>query len=251
MHNDFWKNLNERFTRIHLKDTELHTRSGMVYINPYVKLAAGWCVFLLLLILFLIICKPFAKQDASGIDNEPISSQNNSNSESGKLGQADAEFLRNEYPEVNSFVENYMQALTGCDMNLLSTMVVDASQFNAEMLQKRKEFIIGYSNIDCYTKPGLTEGSYVVYAVMNTQIQGVNAQPLSLHQFYLIPTAYGGFMQDNTSSTNPDIETYLEKVSQEPDVKDLMNRVNTNNEEAAQADETLKAFYDMMNGTTE
>lgn len=246
MHKDFWKRINERFNRIHLQDTEIRTGAGIFYINPYVKLIAGWCLFLILLIVFLAVCKPFTKKDASNVDDKQISSKTDENP-----GQADADFLRNEYPEVNSFVENYMQALTGCDMNLLGTMVVDASQFNMDMLQKRKEFIVGYSNIDCYTKPGLTEGSYVVYAVMNTQIQGVNAQPLSLHQFYLVPNAYGGFMQDNTSSTNPDIEAYLDKVNQEPDVTELMNRVNTNNEEAAQADETLKAFYDMMNGTTE
>lgn len=246
MHKDFWKRLNERFNRIHLQDTELRTGSGIFYINPYMKLIAGWCIFLILVLVFLVVCKPFEKKDASDADNKQISSEADE-----KQGQSDADFLRNEYPEVNSFVENYMQALIGCDMNLLSTMVMDASQFNMDMLQKRKQYIIGYSNIDCYTKPGLTEGSYVVYAVMNTQIQGVNAQPLSLHQFYLVPNEYGGFMQDNTSSTNPDIEAYLDKVSQEPDVKELMNRVNTNNEEAAQADETLKAFYDMMNGATE
>ena len=52
-------------------------------------------------------------------------------------------------------------------------------------------------------------------------------------------------------STDPDIEAYLDKVNKEPDVKDLMDRVNKNNDDAAQADETLKAFYDMMNGTVE
>lgn len=246
MHSDFWKKLNEQFDRIHLQDTEIKTKSGTIYINPNVKLILGWLIFMILVVIFLAVCKPFSKKDAGDGTGNQGNEQSSEN-----LGQSDAEFLRNEYPEVNSFIENYMQALTNCDINLLGTMVVDSSQFNEEMLQKRKQFIVGYSNIDCYTKPGLSEGSYVVYAVMNTQIQGVNAQPLSLHQFYLIPSEYGGFLQDNTSSTDPDIEAYLDKVNKEPDVKDLMDRVNKNNDDAAQADETLKAFYDMMNGTAE
>ena len=246
MHSDFWKKLNEQFDRIHLQDTEIKTKSGTIYINPNLKLILCWLIFMILVVIFLVVCKPFSKKDTDSQAGVPEKEQSSS-----ELGQSDAEFLRNEYPEVNSFIENYMQALTNCDINLLGTMVVDSSQFNEEMLQKRKQFIVGYSNIDCYTKPGLSEGSYVVYAVMNTQIQGVNAQPLSLHQFYLIPSEYGGFLQDNTSSTDPDIEAYLDKVNKEPDVKDLMDRVNKNNDDAAQADETLKAFYDMMNGTAE
>lgn len=237
MQDNIWKKLNQKFDKIHLQDTEIKTGTETVYINPTIKLIAAWGVFLVAALLFLLIGKPFAngeEKPSNGMGDTIISNQEYT------------PFVRNEYPEVNSFVENYLNALTTADINVLSTMVIDPAQFDAERLQKRKELVLNYSNVDCYTKPGLTEGSYVVYAVVNTQIAGVDIQPLSLHQFYLIPNEFGGFLQDNTASTNPEIETYMNQIDRDPDVVELFARVNKNNEESAQADEALKAFYERI-----
>ena len=241
MQDSAWSRWNQKFNKIHLQDTELHTGTESVYINPAVKLAVGWGVFLLAFLLFLVIGKPFVKKEANtdvhSSGEEVVSSEDY------------VPFERNEYPEVNSFVENYLNALTNADINVLNTMVVDTSQFDIAWLEERREYILSYSNVDCYTKPGLTEGSYVVYAVVNTEIADVNVeiQPLSLHQFYLIPNEYGGFLQDNTTGTNPDIDAYLAQIEQDPDVVKLYERVNQNNEEAANADAALKAFYERIN----
>lgn len=235
MRDNFWNIWNQKFDKIHLKDTELKYGTERIYINPTIKLAVAWGIFLIAILLFLLIGKPFAK-------DKDVSSGNPGE----KTGSNDeyVAFERNEYPEVNSFVENYMKALTSGDMNVLSTMVADPSQFqDGERMQKRMELVLNYSNIDCYTKPGLTEGSYVVYAVMNTQIPEVDVQPLSMHQFYLVPNEFGGFLHNNIANTDLDIEAYMNQIDRDPDVVELYERVDKNNEESAQADESLRAFY--------
>ncbi|MCM1494408.1 MAG: hypothetical protein NC089_01250 [Bacteroides sp.] len=238
MQDNFWKNWNEKFDKLHLQDTELRYGVQKIYINPAVKLIAAWAVFVLAFVLFILIGKPFAKED--GIPVGKSGEQTGSNEEF-------VAFERNEYPEVNSFVENYMKALTSGDMNVLSTMVVDPSQFaDGERMQKRMELVLNYSNIDCYTKPGLTEGSYIVYAVMNTQIPDVDVQPLSLHQFYLMPNEFGGFLHNNIASTDVEIEAYMNQIDRDPDVVELYERVDKNNEESAQTDESLRAFYERI-----
>lgn len=238
MQDNFWKNWNEKFDKLHLQDTELRYGVQKIYINPAVKLIAAWAVFVLAFVLFILIGKPFAKKD--GIPVGKSGEQTGSNEEF-------VAFERNEYPEVNSFVENYMKALTSGDMNVLSTMVADPSQFtDSERMQKRMELVLNYSNIDCYTKPGLTEGSYIVYAVMNTQIPDVDVQPLSLHQFYLMPNEFGGFLHNNIASTDVEIEAYMNQIDRDPDVVELYERVDRNNEESAQADESLRAFYERI-----
>ncbi len=221
MQDSIWRKWNRTFDRIHLQDTELKAGGASVFINPAVKLAVGWAVFLIAALLFLLIGKPFSA--ASYVP-----------------------FERNQYPEINSFVENYQKAYTNCDLMVLSTMVMDPEQFNETELQKRRELVQGYSNFDCYTKPGLEKGSYVVYAVMNTQIAGVSIQPLSLHRYYLIPNEYGGFLLDNRSESNPQLDAYLDRIAQDPDVEELVDRVNQNNMESAQSDEALRAFYEKI-----
>lgn len=237
MQENFWKKINRKYDELHLQDTEIRTSGESVFINPTVKLVVAWGLFLLVFILFLIIGKPFAKADkpAVGMDGTIISNEEY------------IPFERNEYPEVNSFVENYLNAITTADINVLSTMVVDPAQFDVAILERKKQMVLNYSNVDCYTKPGLTEGSYVVYAVVNTQIAGVEIQPLSLHQFYLMPNEFGGFVQNNTASTNPEIDAYMNQIDRDPDVVDLYKRVNDNNTESAKNDEALRAFYESIN----
>lgn len=238
MQDNLWTRWNRKFDKIHLEDTEIKTSGETVYINPTVKLIVAWAIFLVALLLFLIIGKPFAKQGGQssvGADGTIISNEEYT------------PFERNEHPEINSFVENYLNALTSADINVISTMVVDPAQFNVEAMQKKKELVLNYSNVDCYTKPGLTEGSYVVYALVNTQIVGVEIQPLSLHQFYLIPNEYGGFLQYNTASTDPEIDAYINKIERDPDVVELYERVDENNIESAKQDDALRLFYESIN----
>ncbi len=240
MKENVWTQWNRTFERIHFKDTEIKISGESVFINPSIKLILGWGVFAVLLVLFLFIGKPFS-QDAAAIgdvtgdaDDEIISNEDY------------VPFERNEYPEVNAFVESYLNALTSCDINLLSTMVVDPAQFNIDDLSKRQEYANSYSNIECYTKPGLTEGSYVVYALVNTQIPNVTVQPLSLHEFYLIPNENGGFLHYNVIATNSDIEEYMNQIDRDPDVIELFERVLANNEESAKVDDSLRQFYESI-----
>lgn len=240
MEENFWAKLNRAFERVHLRDTEIKTNGESVYINSTIKFILGWVIFLVLVLLFLLIGKPFSKDaavdgDAGGQGNAEIISNEDY-----------VPFEHNEYPEVNAFVESYLNALTSCNVNLLSTMVVDPAQFSVEELTKRQEYANGYSNVDCYTKPGLTEGSYVVYALVNTQIPNVTVQPLSLHEFYLIPNENGGFLHDNTIGTNPEIEEYMNQIDRDPDVTELFTRVEQNNVESAKVDDSLRQFYESI-----
>ncbi len=240
MEESFWTKLNRAFERVHLRDTEVKTSGESVFINPTMKFILGWGIFLILVFLFLLIGKPFSKEE--------VTEDNNIGATDDKIiSNVDyVPFARNEYPEINAFVESYLNALTSCDVNLLSTMVVDPGQFNIDELTKRQEYAVSYSNVECYTKPGLTEGSYVVYALVNTQIPNVTVQPLSLHQFYLIPNENGGFLHDNTTATNPEIEEYMNQIDRDPDVMELFTRVDQNNTESAKVDDSLRQFYESI-----
>lgn len=277
MANDFWKQVNRRFNRIHFRDTEIKTRGESIYINPTMKFIIVWAVFLIAVILFLIIGKPFSKNkktesDQTGqntavtAEKDQTDEKNNGQAEGSSsedvqaadgIGTTPADaagedklIRRNEYPAVNSFAESYLNAVTNCDYNVLCSMVSDPSQINMEELEKRLNYATKYSNPECYTAPGLSEGSFVVYVVVNTQIPDVNVQPLSIHQFYLIPTAYGGYVHDNTIASDPDIMAYINELNQNPEIVKVFDRVEQNNIDSAAQDESLQQFYDKLNAAT-
>ncbi|MBQ8984010.1 MAG: hypothetical protein IJ079_10540 [Lachnospiraceae bacterium] len=282
MANDFWKQWNRRFNRLHFRDTEIKTKGDSIYINPTMKFIFVWAVFLIALILFLVIGKPFSKdkkdtdqpgQDVSitadnGQDEQESKDGKSSASTENTSSEADSDpdgtaadpavspdddklIKRNEYPAVNSFAESYLNATTNCDYNMLCTMVSDPTQINMDELEKRLNYATKYSNPECYTAPGLSEGSFVVYVVVNTQIPGVNVQPLSIHQFYLIPTAYGGYVHDNTITSDSEIMAYIRELDQNPEIIKVFDRVEQNNIDSAAQDETLQQFYDKINAATE
>ena len=280
----FLVKFNRIFNKIHFEDSEFHSGGETVFVNPTMKFIAGWAVFLVLLLLFLLIGKPFSgEKNSGGVGSSTGSNIENGNAgtggqASGNAGQSsgdagsqgtgsgagtvndngtsegDSAFVadpnapleHNEHSEVNAFVESYFNAYVNCNIAVLSTLVVDPSQYTEEDLRNHLEFASNYSNIDCYTKPGLTENSYVVYSVVNTQIPEVNVQPLSIHQFYLIRNEYGGLVYDNTFTANPEIAEFLTQANQDPDVVKLIERVNENNQASAEADETLRAFYEKI-----
>ena len=239
MQNNFFRRLNQVFNRIHLQDTEIKTKGESIYINPTVKLIIGWSIFLVAFLLFIIIGKPCAHtgNGTAGGQKEQTSNEDY------------VPFQRNEYPEINSFVENYLNAITSEDVTVLSTMVKDPTPYTPERLSQRKQYVLSYSNVDCYTKPGLTDGSYVVYAIVNTQIPGVEVQPLSMHLLYLVPNEYGGFILDNTTVSEPDIDAYLNQIERDPDVVELYDRVTQNNDESAARDEELQNFRNSIQDT--
>lgn len=230
-----WKTLYRKWKKAHLTDSEFKIGKETVYFNPTVKLTVAWVVFILVVILAFMISNNVKKKS-----NEKHTDMNS------KEEMSYTPFEKNQYPEINTFVENYLNALTNCDIATISSMVVDGSQYNADILAKRKEYITGYSNVVCYTKPGLDDNSYIVYAVVNTQIIGVDIQPLSLHQFYLTKNESGNWIHNNMIANNPEIEEYLNKIDRDEDVVKLYQTVDQNNTESAQSDESLKAFYEKI-----
>ena len=89
----------------------------------------------------------------------------------------------------------------------------------------------------------------MVYAIVNTQIPGVEVQPLSMHLLYLVPNEYGGFILDNTTVSEPDIDAYLNQIERDPDVVELYDRVTQNNDESAARDEELQNFRNSIQDT--
>jgi len=153
--------------------------------------------------------------------------------------------LLDENDEINILVVTYLNALTSCDKNLLQKSTTDPSQFDdMTLVTNTARIVTSFSNIKCYSMKGLTEDTYVVYAVSNISINGVRSKPLDIVRYYVVK-GENGYLIDN-SSLSKEVYDYIESLKQNSSVSSLYRQVNEDEERCAKEDETFKAFYDRL-----
>lgn len=69
---------------------------------------------------------------------------------------------KNAYPTVNALMNKYYEALGSKDVTTLKTLVDTLSAEDEEAIVNN-QYIDSYSSVETYTKPGVTDGSYVVF----------------------------------------------------------------------------------------
>lgn len=151
----------------------------------------------------------------------------------------------NGHPEVNALIQAFYQAAAEGDMQQLSAMAQGLDEKELIYLEKRSAYIEEYQNLVCYTKPGLEEGSYVVYASydmkfkdMETLVPGVSP--------YLVRMGEDGVYYIYEGEVDQEVDAYLTEVSLQDDVVDLYSRVQVRYDEAVAEDQELEAFLDQM-----
>ena len=151
----------------------------------------------------------------------------------------------NSHPEVNAVIEAYYQAAAQGDTEQLGALARGIGKEMLIYLQKRSAYIDTYQNLVCYTKDGLEEGSYVVYASydvkfydMETPVPGVSP--------HLVQQDQDGTYYIYEGEVAPEVDSYLKEISAQDDVVDLCNRVQVRYDEAVAEDEALSQFLDQM-----
>lgn len=244
MKKNLFDKMSDSYEEFHLKDTEIHKGGSTIVISPKLKLALGWSMFILCLVLvYVVIGNPFGKDTTiSAEDKEMVLNQ-----------EIDVEeehdtiipYEKDADDELNDFIASYLKAITDCDNLALQDMVTDASEFSdAEDLKKKAEFITAYDNITIYSKEGLDEGSYVAFVVANVTIAGVNSSPYDILTLYIINGARGYLVNNGTLSA--DAEAYIEKIKGDEDIQKIYRSVEKRNNELREKDASLREFYEII-----
>ena len=149
------------------------------------------------------------------------------------------------YPEVNALISEYYQAVTDQDTEKIRTLVDSIDEENLIYLQKMGNYIESYNELKCYTKKGPAENSFVVYASyevkfkdMDTMVPGVSP--------YLVYAREDGSYYIHEGEVDENVNLYLEEISAQDDVVDLMNRVQVAFNDAVQENEELYEYLARM-----
>lgn len=162
----------------------------------------------------------------------------------------DNPLMDEKYPEISDVVKNYLDAYLIEDseqrMSVLAQYVDNMGDISDI---SQKDYIAGYSDVECYTKEGPYENTYVVYAYYQMELKNIATKVPSIDRLYVIRDSNTGnvYIHNGVSS---DIKAYMEEVTADEDVQELFEEVNQEYQEALESDEQLKAYFSKLQPET-
>lgn len=149
--------------------------------------------------------------------------------------------------EVNQLVNNYLMARTKADQTTLQRLVTDPSEFDdMKSVQIAAEYITAYNKTTCYTVPGYTADSYIVYELSNLTIKDVDSEPLDIRSMYVVKQTDGSYKIDNSNLSDAE-SSYINDITASDDIQAIYEHVKENNDYLLRTDESFKKFQNMYN----
>ncbi len=152
----------------------------------------------------------------------------------------DEPLAENAYENVNDLMRTFYTALAEGDMDTVRTLKDYNTDREIITYEKKSEFIESYDNVNCYTKPGIEENSYFVYATYDVKIKDIATEAPGLNAFYVYTADDGSLKIDGDTEEN--IKAAFKLVTNQDDVVDLYNKIDVNYTEATASDEALDQF---------
>lgn len=133
---------------------------------------------------------------------------------------AAGELELNAYPQVNALIEKYYAALTGKDVQSLKELV-DELDPSDESAITNSQYIEGYSNVQVYTKKGMTDTSYVVFAAYDHKYVGYDTLLPGISYLY-VDTKEDGSLYI-VADPNEEQLAYISEQLEDAKVQELLN----------------------------
>lgn len=182
--------------------------------------------------------KPASAGDAQ-TGMQTVSGESAANAETEKADIVPLE--ENAVPEVNELLQQYYQAAADGDMDTLNALVNTYDEDTQIYLEKMSGHIEYYQNIVCYTKPGPVDGSYIVYAYYEVKFKDLDTAVPGISPYLVYPKEDGS-LYIYEGDVDEAVNAYVEEVSAQDDVIDLMNRVQVVFNEAVMQDDNLNNY---------
>lgn len=149
-----------------------------------------------------------------------------------------------ENSDIDNFFEDYYAAKAKSDISKIKSLYRDPSKAETlEQLQKKVKFIEDYLNIKTYSKKGLEEGTYIVYAYHEIKFTNINTLAPGLSKFYLVTDDEGNLRIFSGEMEAELLEYYVARNNDE-DVQELIKMTEDKSKKAKKSDEDLKIFWD-------
>ena len=215
----------------------------------------GGAILIIVVVLFCGIRACSGSNKGNSGDEQKTTSEDQGNVPSSPISEGESEEKKEDAnpmetadADVTALITSYYQALGEKDIATLKTLEDDFTPSDESKVTNLKDYIEGYEVGDVYTKKGMTDDSYVVYACFSYICQGVETKAPALTQFYVYKNSEGNWVINNGALQDSEISAYMEKQLSDSDVSALIKKVQNELDQAQQSDPSLEEF---LNGLGE
>ena len=170
--------------------------------------------------------------------------------EAGQPEVKNDEYEVDAHPEVKELVSTYYNSYAAGDIDKLLAITQSLSDMEKSYVKMMNEYVESYSDVTCYTKEGLEEGSFMVSATFNMNCTGVEGGLPGMDFFYIRTDKDGKIYIDNRYSsfnrnikeqeTEPEVDALIEEFEGGEDVQKLRNEFQEKYDAAVAGNENLK-----------
>ena len=162
-----------------------------------------------------------------------------------------AKLEQNAYEEINSFFNEYYDAVAGGDTDNMAEMGNTLDEEDKAKIQVKAGYTEDYENMSCYTKPGPEDNSYIVFVYYEIKYKNIDSLAPGLSTFYLCTNADGSYYLKDIGSLPQNMKDYITEIANQSDVQNLLAEVDKLYATNTESDPTLAAFMDSLQTKSE
>ena len=211
-------------------------------------------VLLAVIFIIAVIAGVFAGKNAQQASSDPAKDVADQESLAGSMegaesiestSSAEVALEEDAYPQINALMKEYYQAATDGDIEKIRMLTDSVDEETLIYQQKRSAYIEEYRELKCYTKAGPVENSFVVYVYYEVKFKDMDTLVPGISP-YLVYTREDGSCYIQEGEVDEGENLYLEEISAQNDVVDLMNRVQVKFNEVVLENKELNNYLAQM-----
>lgn len=149
------------------------------------------------------------------------------------------------YEAVNAVVLEYFNGLSTGDIALVEASVDVLTEEEKLTIEKKKDYIEAYNDVICYTKKGLEENSYVVFASYEMKIYNIETAAPGIMALYVCTNEDGSHYIFNGEASE-ELTNYVLELAAEEEVAAVIADVDARYQQLVAEDEDLGKFAQTM-----
>lgn len=146
---------------------------------------------------------------------------------------------------IRQLVDTYYRALETGDFDTITTVKANVTEEEKIRQEIRAQDIEHIDSEVVFIRPGMTEGTYVIFVFTDTKYVGIETKAPGFSATYVSTSEDGSLYLD--SSVDEKIKKYVVQIAAEEEIADYYNQVLTNYTNALAADAELKVYMENQN----
>ena len=212
----------------------------LTFIKQNIRYFAAGALFLVL-VLVLVNCG--TKKDGTQVNMVNPATETTAEAETQEAFQVDT------YEDVNALINQYFTAYAAGDVDTIAAIATPITDNEKSYIAEYSKYVDSYENIQCYTKHGLDDKSYMVSARIDIKFTGADTPAPGLDFFYVRTQDDGSLIIDNLYSqynrrirenaVDTSVQSLIEEYENSDDLIALQQEVQCKYDEALASDADL------------